>query len=58
MGGWRLLSIGTALAAVDLAIPYLLLRDNTSWASYTFWILLTVVVISAALLYVRGWGKT
>jgi hypothetical protein len=58
MGGWRLLSIGTALAAVDLAVPYLLLRESASWASYAFWIVLTVIVISAALLYVRGWGET
>ena len=56
-GRWFVI-IAVVLAAVDILIPFLVLRENASFlGSYLFWSLLTLSVIVFGIVYTLGWGK-
>lgn len=58
MKGRTFLVLAVALVAVDLLVPYLFLADVPSFAaSFLFWSALTLLVIIAAALHIRHWGR-
>lgn len=57
MNGRELASIGISLGVLDVAIPYLLLKDvSAHWANFLFWSVLTLTVLILGIMKVRGWG--
>ncbi len=56
MKGRHLAFLGILLGLINVGIPYLFLRDVSSfWGSFLFWILVTVGVLSVGLWKIRQW---
>lgn len=52
------LAIGAFLILVDVAVPYLFLRDTASFmGSFFLWTLLPALGIIAAAVYTRPWSS-
>ncbi|MFO7791799.1 MAG: hypothetical protein R6W73_02315 [Candidatus Saliniplasma sp.] len=51
--------ISLVVAVVNLAIPYLFLRDRSDyWINFVFWTLLTLIVMFIGFLYVKDWSES
>jgi uncharacterized membrane-anchored protein len=58
MKGKMFLALGAFLVLVDVAVPYLFLRDTASFmGSFFLWTLLPVLGIIAAAVYTRPWSN-
>lgn len=58
MRGTLILACAAVLTAVDVLVPYLVLKDIPSFmATYFFWCVLTFAVIAGAIVYMRRWGR-
>lgn len=58
MKGTRILALAAVLTAIDVLIPYLVLKDIPSFmATFFFWCILTFAVIIGAIAYMRNWGR-
>lgn len=56
--GRYLLLAGIILAAVDILIPYLILKKIVEyWANYIFWLILALIVILIGYYKVQKWGE-
>jgi hypothetical protein len=50
--------VAVAVAVIDVVVPFVLIGNVASFsASFLFWCLLTLIVIVAAGIYIRDWGK-
>ena len=51
--------ISIIVAIVNLAIPYLFLKDYSEyWANFVFWTVLTLMVMFIGYLYIKDWGES
>lgn len=50
--------IAIFLAVLDVAVPYLFLKDvGAFWGSYLYWTILAVTVIILGVVYIKHWGE-
>jgi hypothetical protein len=58
MKGLYFFVVAVAVAVIDVVVPFVLIGNVASFsASFLFWCLLTLIVIVAAGIYIRDWGK-
>ena len=50
--------IAIFLAILDVAVPYLILKDiEAFWGNYLYWTILAVTVIILGVVYIKHWGE-
>ena len=51
--------ISIIVAIVNLAIPYLFLKDYSEyWVNFVFWTVLTLIVMFIGYIYIKDWGDS
>ncbi len=54
----NLLLLGLTIATIDIAIPYLFLKNTTKyWINYLFWTIFTIIVLTAGIWKIKKWGE-